>query len=175
MLVVHGTKKFRDRVGGPLVDPSEQSSTALGNWYATVLFWRPQVALFVNETTLLPVLLPFAPARSVIERFTPTLASVLGAHGVAVSFIDYEVAEMGEHGLAKTANRSVLGVMNEFALEAEVEREDSFEPESLVWLSVRLARMPCGPLYDRHVSPDRELAALAGAHLTGGRGLRPTL
>jgi hypothetical protein len=30
----------------------------------------------------------------------------------------------------------------------------------LTELSVSLARTPCGPLYKRHVSPDRELAAL---------------
>ena len=30
----------------------------------------------------------------------------------------------------------------------------------LVGLAVRLAATPCGPLYDRNVSPDRELAAI---------------
>jgi hypothetical protein len=30
----------------------------LGSWYATVLLWKPQVALLVNEKTLLPVLMP---------------------------------------------------------------------------------------------------------------------
>jgi hypothetical protein len=60
--VVHGTKKLRDRV--PPTDPPDPgpSTTAPGDWYATLLFWRPQVALFVNERTFLPVLMPFAPA-----------------------------------------------------------------------------------------------------------------
>lgn len=31
----------------------------------------------------------------------------------------------------------------------------------LLQLSLRLARTPCGPLFGRHVSPDRELIALA--------------
>lgn len=48
---IHATKKLRDRVTAPLLEP-ETPSTSLGNWYAPALFWKPQVALFVNETTL---------------------------------------------------------------------------------------------------------------------------
>lgn len=36
----------------PLVAEPSKSTTALGAWYATVLFWKPNVALFVNEATL---------------------------------------------------------------------------------------------------------------------------
>jgi hypothetical protein len=38
----------------------------LGSWYATVLLWKPQVALLVNEKTLLPVLMPLAPAKDLL-------------------------------------------------------------------------------------------------------------
>lgn len=63
---VHATKKLLDRLRQPRVDPAdaEASITALGPWYATAVMWRPQVALFVNERTLLPVLLPLAPAST---------------------------------------------------------------------------------------------------------------
>ena len=61
MFTVRGTKKFLDRVGRPIADPPS-STTVLGDWYANVLFWRPQVALFVNATTFVPVLIPLAPA-----------------------------------------------------------------------------------------------------------------
>ena len=64
MIVVHGTKKFLDRVGIPDPTPG-QSTSILGTWYATVLFARPQIALFVNERTLLPVLTPMAPAGTI--------------------------------------------------------------------------------------------------------------
>jgi hypothetical protein len=69
VVVVHGTKKLRDRVKGPGAEPIRESTTALGAWYATALFRRPHVALFVNESTLLPVLIPLAPAATVLERF----------------------------------------------------------------------------------------------------------
>jgi hypothetical protein len=55
-----------------------EPSTALGNGYATVLFWKPQVALFVKERTLLPVFVPLAPAVKVADRFPDQLGRVLG-------------------------------------------------------------------------------------------------
>jgi len=61
--------------------------------------------------------------------------------------------------VTKTANRSVVGVMNEFGYLGQVYRDDSPE-QPLLMLSLRLSETPCSPLYKRHVSPDRELAAL---------------
>ena len=63
--------------------------------------------------------------------------------------------------LAKTANRSVLGILNEFTfLARETGRLATADlPERARWLS----HTPCGPLFKRHVSPDRELQALVAA------------
>ena len=61
VFTVRGTKKFLDRVGRPVADPLPPSSTVLGDWYGNVLFWRPQVAVFVNASTFVPVLMPLAP------------------------------------------------------------------------------------------------------------------
>ena len=138
--------------------PDEQSTTSLGNWYATAILWRPQVALFVNETTLLPVLLPLAPAASVVDRFRASVAEVLRAHGISRSFVEAEVAQMSDHRLATTKNRSVVGIMNEFTFLGDASREPGTVLD-LGALSMWLARTPCGPLYGRHGSPDRELAA----------------
>jgi hypothetical protein len=66
---------------------------------------------------------------------------------------------MRDRRLAKTANRSVVGIMNEFTFLAEAYRGDTPAPD-LPALAIRLAATPCGPLYSRHISPDRELAAL---------------
>jgi len=117
VFVVHGTCTFIKRAG-PAVAAELSSTTKLGSWYATALFWKPQVALFVNELTLLPVLTPLAPAGGVIDRFPDALA----AHGVQQSFFDTELAEMAEHRLTTTKNRSVVGVMNEFCYLGGVHR-----------------------------------------------------
>ena len=163
MLVIRGTAKVRDRVKNvPPATATDSSTTRLGDWYVNVLFWKPQVALFVSEATLLPVLVPFAPAASLIERFPAAMITNLQAHEVPRSFTDAERAAMADVRLSKTASRSVLGVMNEFRFLADVYRHDG--ETDLLALSMRLcAKTPCSPLYSRHVSPDRELAALVGA------------
>ena len=159
VLIVRATKKLLDRIGPPNLGDDEQSTTLLGQWYATALFWKPQVALFVNEPTLLPVLMPLAPAATLLARFPQQLAMVLAAHGTPDAIIDTELRQMHEHRLAKTANRSVAGIMNEFAFLAETYLSDTSVPD-LLGLARRLATTPCGPLYGKHISPDRELGAL---------------
>ena len=131
----------------------------MGQWYATAVFWKPQVALFVNEPTLLPVLMPLAPAATLLARFPQQVAAVLDAHGTPDAVIDEELRRMRDHRLAKTVNRSVVGIMNEFTFLAGTYRGDAPVPD-LPALAMRLATTPCGPLYSKHVSPDRELAAL---------------
>ncbi len=154
----------------------------LGTWYATVLFWRPQVVLLVNERTLLPVLMPLAPAAKLLERLPSWLAATLDAHGVPRTFIDAELAQAADIGLTKTDSRSVLGVMNEFAQLASWRKETVRSDDDLVDVALELAQVPTSPLYERHVSPDRELAAqvprsdAAGAcmveHATGRHFMR---
>ena len=159
MLVVHATKKLRARIKTIPDHSSETSTTRLGAWYATAVFWRPQACLFVNEATLLPVFVALAPATTLADRFRDASSDVLAAHSAPREFIATERAEMEEVRLAKTTNRSVVGIMNEFIFLAEAHTESSGTPH-LLELSVHLAGTPCGPLYKRHISPDRELAAL---------------
>jgi hypothetical protein len=170
MFVVHGTKKFRDRVPGesrpaPLIQPG---TNVLGAWYATVLFWRPQVALFVNEPTRLPLFVPMAPGATVIQRMTQVATAVFTTLHLGEELISREAAEMRSHQLVKTASRSVLGTMNDFAYLAAARRVEENLPD-LIELSLQLAQTPCGPLYRRHVSPDREITAYVAEH-TSRRG-----
>lgn len=159
MLIVRATKKLLGRIGPPTLGEGERATTLMGQWYSTAMFWKPQVALFVNEPTLLPVLMPLAPAATLLDRFPRQVAAVLAAHGTPQAVIDEELRQMRDRRLAKTANRSVVGIMNEFTFLAEAYRGDTPVPDLLA-LAIRLATTPCGPLYSKHVSPDRELAAL---------------
>ena len=148
MYTVRGTKKFLDRVGRPVAEPPPPPpSTVLGDWYANVLSWRPQVALFVNATTFVPVLVPLTPAAGAVARFPAAMADVIGALGVDPRFVESESTEMSSVVLAKTASRQVLGVMNEFTFMAEhtidTGRSDSTD---LLGLSVWLANTIVGPI-----------------------------
>jgi hypothetical protein len=115
MFSLHATKKLLDRVKAPVMPPVSEPTTALGNWYGTVLFWKPQVALLVNEQTLYPVMMPLAPATTLMARFPEALQQSLEAGGVPAGFIEAEIAGMVDGRYAKTANRSVIGIMNEFS------------------------------------------------------------
>lgn len=156
MFTIHGTKKLRDKVKEPLVEPVNSGLNVFGDWYATALFWKPQLALFVNEQTLLPVLLPLAPAKTVGKRFPAAMAEVLRARNVSDRFIDNELEAMGPAVFAKTSNRSVVGTMNEFQFMLSHYVEGDFA-DRLVELSVRLAGTPCGALegLDVHPFPDK--------------------
>lgn len=104
--------------------------------------------------------MPLAPATTLAERFPQQLALVLAAHGVNQEFITAELAQMTKAQFAKTANRSVVGVMNQFAYLAEGYRE-YLEPHDLMTLSLKLAGgTPCSPLYKRSISPDHQLKAV---------------
>ncbi len=167
MYTIHATKKLLDRVRHPVGDAVGAPSTVLGNWYANALFWKPQVALFVNESTLLPVLVPLAPASTVGARFPAWLAAVLGALGVPEEFVRSEVASMSSFGFSKTASRSVVGTMTEFAFMLEHARNRGRSTEDLVGLSTWLAHTPCGALRKGQGFPDLALAE-AVARAMGG-------
>jgi hypothetical protein len=161
VLIVRGTKKLRDRVRG--VTPGgagDESTTVLGDWFATALFWRPQVAMFVNARTLLPVFVPLAPTATLFDRASAAIASVLQRHGVADDVVAAELAAMAEVRLAPTNDRSVLGVMNGFAAFADQCVHDGVD--DLEELSMRVSELIVGPLMKRAGSPDRELAAVLG-------------
>ena len=154
MYTIHCTQKLLDRVKHAPASAIPAPTTALGNWYAHALFWTPQVALLVNERTLLPVLMPLAPAATLASRFPTHLAAVLRGLGINTQVIVSEVEAMSEPVVAKTSNRSVVGTMNEFAFLADGYRE-YLEAPDLLALSIKLADTPCGPLKGN--SPGRVL------------------
>ena len=114
--------------------------------------------LFVNEATLLPVLVPLAPTATLLERFPFALAEIFADHGASPAFI---AAEEGDDRVASRQDRQPQRRRHHERV--RLPRRCVSEgggPPSLLELSVRLAQTPCGPLYKRHLSPDRELTAL---------------
>jgi hypothetical protein len=158
VLIVRATKKLLRLAGPSAAHGDERGTTLLGPWYATALFWRPRVALLVNESTLLPVLIPLAPAATLTTRIAEQVTTVLTAHHTPAAILDQERRHMQTCLLGTTTNRSVVGVMTEFARLAEI-HHDADPAMDPIELALRLATTPCSPLYGRHVSPDRELAA----------------
>lgn len=131
----------------------------MGSWYAGVLFWKPRVVLLVNESTLLPVLMPLAPARTLTDRVGEHITAVLAAHHTPPHILDQECRQLRDCQFGTTTNRSVVGMLTEFTYLTQAHHDHDPDTD-LLDLALRLAATPCGPLYRRHVSPDRELAAM---------------
>ena len=155
MLVVRATKKLRGRVKGPVADDGDVSTGVMGDWFATALFWKPQVALLVNARTFLPVFVPLAPAGKLLDRVPDEVARVLLLHGIASATVAAERDAMAEVRISSTNDRSVVGVMNEFAFLGQ-----HFFEGDLDALSLRMAGSPVGPLRGTHCFPDEALSAL---------------
>ncbi|MCO8273582.1 hypothetical protein M1L60_23595 [Actinoplanes sp. TRM 88003] len=159
MLIVRATKKLRHRLGAATPHDGELSTTLLSDWYATLLPWRPQqLILLVNEQTLLPVVMPLAPGATAPARIGLEIAAALAIHQAPATVIDTELSQMRDCRFGPTTNRSVVGIMSEFAYLADVYRH-SDPSRSLAELGRKLAETPCSPLYRRHVRPDHELEA----------------
>ena len=158
MYTIHATKKLLTRVKKPFAPTVEAPTTSLGNWHATAMFWRPQVALFVNERTLLPLLVPLAPATTLLERFPESLSVMLEILGVNPLFIATERWAMNEGTYAKTVNRQVLGVINRFEFELEYVR-DHYD-DNLLQLSLWQSDLLAGPLRGSTRTPREELLIL---------------
>jgi hypothetical protein len=126
-------------------DPSPpQPTNLLGDWYANLLVVRPaHLVLCVSERTLLPVLVPAKDIASLPTRLALAAGDMLRAIGVAEEQVIRELRQMVEWRVAKTASRSVLGSMNDFAWMAEV---DPRETMSLLDRALLLAECPCKPI-----------------------------
>jgi len=146
------TGKLLKRFGGPtkIASPIEPS-TRLGDWYAHLLFKRPQIVLCVSERTLLPVLVPARDAARFVPRLRDALARSLRAL-VPAALVMAETNAMADAVIGKTASRSVLGSINDFThmLDAYLDGRPAL-PASV--------RRPRGRSMDRR-SLGRELARI---------------
>jgi hypothetical protein len=86
-----GTERLLGRIKLSIKVTMPPPTTALGNWYATVRLWKPQLAPLVNERTLLPILMPLAPASSLAARFSVESAAALSRHGASQTFVEREL------------------------------------------------------------------------------------
>jgi len=100
--------------------------------------------MFVSERSLLPVLMPLRERNQLLPNFRARLAELLLHLEVSEKDVALELSEMTEAVIARTANPSVLGHMNDFTQNAKVymQMHDNF---SLLDLELWLAETPCGP------------------------------
>lgn len=116
------TRKLLRKLRTPAPLVATRADTVLGDWYAGYYDARPQpVVLCLNERSLLTVLLAFGDAGSLVSGFRQAVLDLLTRIGVPGDAISAERDAMLEIAIGPTANRRVLGCLNEaaFAVSAE--------------------------------------------------------
>ena len=126
-------------------DPSPPASTnRLGDWYAKLLYTKPQqLILCVSQHTLLPVVIIAKGSEPVAVRLAAGVAKTLQSIGISGRAVDAELAAMADVAISTTASRQVLGSMNDFAslMEAYLVHGDA-----LAQAALKLADAPCSPI-----------------------------
>ncbi len=146
VLTIRCTRKLLKLLGAEAnVDPPSPTNR-LGNWYAKPVFVRHvPLIICISERSLLPVIVEGRGASSFSPRFRDAARSVLQGIGAGPDRVGREVREMESFAVGVTANRRVLGSLNDLALLARFEIEGNPSLD-LVTLAVKLAETPCSPL-----------------------------
>ena len=120
----HVLKPFDRELGAG----ASTSTTLLGDWYVNLLnAGRFRWVLCVSERALLPVIVP-ARKATFPGSLSSSLRAVFSGLGIPSEEIEREIAEMAQMGFDRTRSRQVLGVMNDFAVAAELFLRDGIGP-----------------------------------------------
>lgn len=142
MVTLHCTVRVLKRFRFKVADDLPPSTTVLGSWYANLLnLGRQRYVLCVSARTLLPVLVP-ARNSEFPARLGVYVAAVLTDLGVPQPAINEEVHQMEVVDVGRTQDRSILGVMNDFARMAPYHDAHDSPIEISLWLG----DTPSGPL-----------------------------
>lgn len=153
MVTICCTSKLLKRINLHPESLAPVSTTALGNWYANILFFhRRQVLLFVSERSRLAVVTPAKETRLLANHLARHLSSLLGSLNAKPEWINAELHQMVDIHFSATKSRSVLGTMNDYKLQIEALLSESLEV-SEIEIALHLSICPVGPLQYR--SPDK--------------------
>jgi len=153
--LLHCTQKILKELGTPpLVDPSEipTNPEGIGNWYANLLrIDRRKCLMFTNEKTLFTFLVPGVMKQNlqnIHDEFLISLNLNLQSEGFSLEVITKVLQEHGEIGFAKTANKHVLGSMNDFVIQYEflIMRDGGLDNLRRFYYNRAVNRTPMGAL-----------------------------
>ena len=152
MFTLRCTQRLLRRIPGAPLSEDAAPTTLLGDWYANLLFHRPQqIVLCITERTLLPLIVPAKDAWYLIGHMAKALPELLSAFAIESTMIQRETSAMRTSAIGATRDRRMLGSLNELVF--QLEHQLRFRPRlSLFEHSMRLAETPMGLIKS---SPDR--------------------
>ena len=98
--------------------PGHADLSILGSWTAHVFFLsRVKFVLFVNDKTVLTLIVPFAPKEKILERFRHALLKELVSLEIPSARATEEVICYDNFTLSKNTDRSMAGYLNQITFE----------------------------------------------------------
>jgi uncharacterized protein DUF6933 len=161
MVVIRPTRKLHRTL--PVSQMAGASDTALGDWYVNRLVVdRQPLLLLVSAASLLPVLVRARNVRDLPTHIREIVARRLARLSVPEALIDDERRAMAPAYIGATVDRSVLGIMVDFAKGVSYSLASGFDDAALARVEAQLGRTPChaGKAADRVIFPDRKAPEL---------------
>lgn len=177
MVILRPTKKLHSLL--PTVETVPVcDDTALGDWYVNrIVVDRQPLLLLVSSASLLPMLLPARDVRSLPGRLGALVEARLRRCGIDGRAVDAERQAMRPVVLGPTVDRSVLGIMVDFAKAVPYHLEPGrWNEDTLALVEERLAETPChaGRSADRVIFPERKAPDLLHAKWLANTPLQRT-
>jgi hypothetical protein len=171
MVVLRRTQKLAKAL--PVsASASAQSETALGDWYVNRLTVdRRPLLLLVSARGLLPMLIPAREVSSLPERLRDVVGKRLRRLGVDPAIVSAVVEAMQPVVVAPTVDRSVVGIMVDFAKSVPFQLEPgAWDETTLPFAEARLAETPCHATrpFEDVVFPERKAPELLLARWGAG-------
>jgi hypothetical protein len=144
MVILRPTRKLSSLLPATAVLPVS-SDTALGDWYVNrVVVDRQPLLVLVSSTSLLPIVIPARDVRGLPGRLVRLVEARLKRFGVDARIIAAETQAMASVAIGPTVDRSVLGIMVDFAKAVPYHLEPGHWGEgTLQIVEDRLAETPC--------------------------------
>ena len=166
MVLLRRTEKLARQL--PLSsDGATESETALGDWYVNrFIVDRKPLLLLLSAHSLLPILIPATDVHSLPSRLPDLVARRLRRLRIPAQHIEAEIGAMSPVHVAKTANRSVVGILVDFAFAAPFHLERGvWDMSTLPFVEKMLEGTPCfsSRSGNQTVFPDKATPALLAA------------
>ena len=177
MVILRPTRKLSSLLPATEVIPTS-SDTALGDWYVNrVMVDRQPLLLLVSSTSLLPMLIPARNVRGLPARLAALVEARLRRCGLDDRTIAAETLAMASVAVGPTVDRSVLGIMVDFAKAVPYHLEPGQWGETTLRIvEERLAATPCHAAlsWDRVIFPEKKAPEVLWAKWLANTPLQPT-
>ena len=177
MVILRPTRKLNSLLPATEVIPTS-SDTALGDWYVNrVVVDRQPLLLLVSSTSLLPMLIPAQNVRGLPARLAALVEARLRRCGLDDRTIAAETLAMASVAVGPTVDRSVLGIMVDFAKAIPYHLEPGQWGETTLRIvEERLAATPCHAAlsWDRVIFPEKKAPEVLRAKWLTNTPLQPT-